>query len=149
RLEPSKSQRDAFVEFKQNIENVYKGLAEEVKQRRDEYDLHAAGEPSVMAKFKIALLKPAPFKGQKQGIVPPLGLANQALKLLLDMKKEHIEQLKDEERYEFASWQVRLLLSTGRIREVRELFRDDADNPARATLQGILGPAFDQYEAIL
>src|SRR5262249_49419231 len=71
------------------------------------------------------------------------------LKLLQDLKPAQIEQFKDAERYAFTTWQLRLYLSMGKVKEVKDLFRPDPGNQTRTNLQAILGPAFDQYEALL
>src|SRR5262249_40516699 len=79
-------------------------------------------------------------KGQKDAEVP-LGLAQHALKLL---READPKRMSAQEKPIVAAWQIRLMLTMGMGKDLRETFGPEL----RKTIQPLLGPGYDEFEIL-
>jgi uncharacterized protein (TIGR03067 family) len=126
-----------------------KSLEQEVDRRSKDYRRSAINQP-LQRKFTLALLEP--YKGQK---LDPLGrgLANTGLDLLLKAKGSEKDPM-------LAIWQIRLLLTLGRLQEAREglpaledalarIRKQKKKNPKLGAMEGPLDFSIAWYKVLL
>jgi tetratricopeptide (TPR) repeat protein len=148
RVRPSdgnRAARENFDNYKKNLDRIVRALADEVKQRRQVFDLRASGV-SPLEKFSWALgrsYKPldavrGPFRWyDRNGIDRQgFGLANRAL---AELQRAPIEQLDRAQRFEITNLQLDLLLKLGRLQEVAD---------ALPHLHDALGVYHHQYQLL-
>jgi hypothetical protein len=134
-------------EFGKGLEGEVRDLSEEVERRRLEYEEHAYGQRSLLAKVETALFRPTRLQGKGRSVQVPRGLARLALKLMGEADPKAVSE---KELPLVVDLQIRLLLLMGRTRELRETgFAGEGKQRMREILER-LPPAFgprryDQY----
>jgi uncharacterized protein (TIGR03067 family) len=139
-------------DFKKGVKDLQKrlkGLEQEVDRRSKDYRRNAINQP-LQRKFTLSLLEP--YKGQKPD---PLGrgLANTGLDLLLKAKGSEKDPM-------LAIWQIRLLMTLGRLQEAREdlpaledalarIRKQKKKNPKLGAMEGPLDFSIAWYKVLL
>jgi hypothetical protein len=108
--EAFRRRNEGYAKGLEALEKQLKDLIEDVSQRRKDYRLLAEHQ-NLPSKVALALL--GPYKVGERTDPRGRGLAGEALKLLLKAKGSELDPL-------LAAVQLKLLLTTGRIHEVRQ-----------------------------
>jgi tetratricopeptide (TPR) repeat protein len=131
----------ARQQFVEHLDKQIQSLDAEVKFRKQLYDKYAAKQTSALAKVHLAVVATIKVKGpQGKDIAVRLGLAQVALDLLRDTD---LKDVADKEKPQYLSLQLALQLTTGQVREWREL-----EPKARLGLEAILGTTYSLFEAL-
>jgi tetratricopeptide (TPR) repeat protein len=120
------SEKDQERQVKE-LDKLVKWLGDEVRRRRDEYDLQTVGQKSALEKFRTALLRPTrpPWKIDPAN-PPPRGLAKLGLELLREVDPD---TLSAQQQPEVADWQIKLMLLLGMSKDLRETVFNAEDAP--------------------
>jgi len=129
--------------MREELDRIYKEVNTDVKKRNDYYQLHtAAGDADFRERFKIALVAPYRITDENNQASEDrrgLGLARLALDQL--RQKTNVAKLSDQDKADFVRLQVKLLLTMGRVHEVREGWSPN--------LKGLLGGDYESFEVAL
>jgi tetratricopeptide (TPR) repeat protein len=117
-LGPAAGQEQAFNDQLDKLEKDVKALERDIKNRQDQYEVQAANKP-VLQKVVIAM---------------QMGLADTALNVLLKADPKDLHARPGSAQMAGATLEVNLLLSLGRVEEVR-----DALSAIEPEKQGIFG----------
>ncbi len=139
-ITPSPEQEAQFETKRQRLDAELQDLGDEVKRRREEYDVHSANDRTLVAKVMTALLQPTTLRTSPQ-TKRERGLVLLALKLLKDAD---LTRLDLKEQTAVVQLQMRLMLMLGMAKELREAF----DTELRQQLKPLLGPDYDEFEAV-
>jgi hypothetical protein len=107
-LGPPPGQEKKFNDELDRLEKSVKGMEREIKNRQDQYEVQAANKPVV----------------RKVGTAMQLGLADTALNVLLKADPKELYAQPGSPQMTGATLEINLLLSFGRVEEVREAFKE-------------------------
>jgi hypothetical protein len=114
-------QKANLARQREELDRRYKALSEEVKRRRDYFDLKTSeGKQTVLGRFEVALLAPYHTTNEKNEPEEDpygLGLARLALEIL---HQANVSSLPEEQKAVYARFDLTLLMLMGRVREARE-----------------------------
>ena len=136
-------QKAIVARFREELDQIYKGLSADVKKRRDYFDLKVSeGQQPFWQKVQIALTLPYHITNEKNETRDDprgLGLAQRALDIL--QHQTNVAKLSDEDKALYARLELQLLLTMGRVREARE--------DLGRGLEKLLGPGYDVFRLTL
>jgi tetratricopeptide (TPR) repeat protein len=133
----SPEQAKALDDRRKALEQNVEGLSKEVNKRREDYQIHAAGQP-LQARVAFALDQPYRFDFKNKEVQDPRGrgLALEALKVLKEASGAGMD--KNEAAFAVVR-QLNLLLDLGEVKEVRDALQAEG-------LADLLGPVYPLTE---
>jgi hypothetical protein len=112
----SNEQMAAIEQLKVQFDKRLKELGEEVKRRRDAFNLETGSQQNIGNRFELALVDPQKADAQGKDQKVPRGLIKLGLQILLDARLDAFKDNPAGLNF-LASWQLYLLLTTGQARE--------------------------------
>jgi hypothetical protein len=123
------------------VETMQQRVREEVQKRRKEFDLKAAeAGSSILRRFALALLEPYRVTDENNRVSTDPNGSGLALLGLELLRQVNPSKLTEQEKALWVEWQLKLLLTMGRVQEARDML-----TPAFKPL----GPGYYQLEAVL